>query len=160
MKIAIDPLLLFSLQVLLKFILLLFRFLAQECNNCKTWPNNVLYLPQSMSKCHFSDGHILLKSEMKMLYEEKIATIVTPSCSSYLDQVWHILFSNILLKKEKISWSEENFHFCKIHLDYWISLKVTDSIYRWFSLIQYWVFLNYLFIVNSHYTWQYKLSEI
>ena len=32
------------------------------------------------------------------------------SFSSCLDQVWNILFSNILLKKEEISQSEENFH--------------------------------------------------
>jgi hypothetical protein len=36
----------------------------------------------------------------------------TLSFSSCLDQVWHILFQNILLKQEEIGWLEENFHLC------------------------------------------------
>ena len=36
-----------------------------------------------------------------------------PSLSSCWNEVWHILFPNILLKqKEKIYWLEENFHIC------------------------------------------------
>ena len=33
-----------------------------------------------------------------------------PSFSSCFDQVWHILFPNILFKIEEICWPEENFH--------------------------------------------------
>jgi hypothetical protein len=50
---------------------------------------------------------------MKVLTVEKEETPnvmpFTPSFYRCLDQVWHILCANILLKKEEISLSDENF---------------------------------------------------
>ena len=50
------------------------------------------------------------------------------SFSSCLNQVWHIIFPNILWKKE-IRWSEENVHLCKNNFIY-------------FKLVSAWLLFN------------------
>jgi len=59
---------------------------------------------------------------MNVLYQRwkcsliKKGKLPIPLTSSWLDHHWHILFLNILLKHDRIFWSEVNFHLCLYNL--------------------------------------------
>jgi hypothetical protein len=95
----------------------------------KNWQFLIKYV-STWNSCNYGNRK-LVNPDMKVLTDQKggnpLYSAIKPLFSSCLDQVWHILFPNILLITEEICFSEENFIYVNL-----ISLPVNTIIISYY----------------------------